>query len=258
MMNNLLYRLSCLLLMIAAATSGAQAAVIYMDDFSGDAGTNLIGQAPDTAPGAETWVGGSGVGYKADGSHTTAFSNAYLAFTPVAGNVYTASADVTGDGGNWAAFGFVTDVASTAFYSDAGPVSSGGYGNILYHRTDVANPTNPKIYPGEDLAGGPLASLDNPTGTLGLKIVLDATDATSANWTMDFYLNNTLVQSGVGAGAGDFSNIGYVGFTNWAGTLSGTIDNFVLEDNTAVPEPGSALLCGMAGLALLLRRRRRS
>ena len=95
---------------IAALTvfvlASAHAAVIYSDDFSGSAGTNLHGTTPDVSTTGQSWVARST--YKADGSFSwESMAAMTLAFTPVDGRVYTLDAKIENITGNhWVQFGF--------------------------------------------------------------------------------------------------------------------------------------------------------
>ena len=235
---------------LALTATSANAATIYSDDFNG-AAVSTLGLAPDVAPGAEVWTG-NGTQYRAIGD-VTGSGSAYLAFAPTVGNVYTLSADVSGGtSGNWAGFGFISsdpDGANAPFYS------LGGYGNFLYYPTTVAG-ANLNTYAGENTGGAQAFSSVAPAGAMNLKVVLDATDATSANWTMEWFLDGSQLRAPTTAVSGDYASISYAGFNNIAGSLTGTVDNFLLEDNTVIPEPSTTALLGLGGLALILRRRK--
>ena len=113
--------------MMGLTVGTANAGTIYSDNFDG-AASSILGLAPDVAPGAEVWVG-NGTGVKANGDHD-GIGSAYLPFTPVAGNVYTLSADVNGTGGVWSYFGFCTsDPDGSPLRHD----SLGSYGSFLYY-----------------------------------------------------------------------------------------------------------------------------
>ena len=215
---------------IASMATSANAATILSDDFDG-VDVSVLGEAPDVAPSGEVWVGytafGS-VGVKANGDFSGGGS-AYLPFTPVAGNVYTLSADVNGTAGApWSYFGFISDnPAGQNLRHD----SMGSYGSFLYYNTTSPG-ANLITYYGENMNGNLTHSGVCVAGVNNLKAVLDATDADSANWTMELFLNGTSIRAAATAPSGDYGNIGYAGFNNIAGGLTGTVDNFLLVDNS--------------------------
>ena len=78
---------------MALSAASANAAIIYMDDFSGSSTAALHGTTPDVTTNGNTWVANSV--YKADGSFTWAeFATMTLAFTPENGTVYTLDAQI--------------------------------------------------------------------------------------------------------------------------------------------------------------------
>src|SRR4051794_24377392 len=104
-----------LLAAAAGLLSGTPApgAVIYSDDFSGVAGSNLDTSAPDVRPGTETWT--AGTAFKQDGTVAVATHTAYLPFVPQPGQLYRLSLDVntTNVNDNFIGLGF-TQLQPTA------------------------------------------------------------------------------------------------------------------------------------------------
>ncbi|KPK47530.1 MAG: hypothetical protein AMK72_08315 [Planctomycetes bacterium SM23_25] len=242
---------------LALTTVTANAATIYSDDFDGGA-SSILGLAPDVAPGGEVWVG-YGTGFYANGDRVGHPHTAYLPFTPAAGNVYTLSADVYATGG-WTYFGFCSsDPDGLAVRHD----TLGSYGSFLYYSTTSAGQNLMTFY-GENMNGNLTHSGVCVAGVNNLKAVLDATDADSANWTMELFLNGTSIRAAATAPVGNYGNIGYAGFNNTAGGGVGTVHSFLLEDNTAVtdevPEPATMALLSLAacGLGGYVRRRRKA
>ena len=100
------------------STAGAGATVIYADDFSGPAGTDLNDTAPDIRSGtdggnsAARWIAFNA--FDADGTvgNEVQSSCALLPFIPGAGEIYTLSLDVntTGGGVDWLALGFTQNI----------------------------------------------------------------------------------------------------------------------------------------------------
>jgi len=69
------------------------------------------------------------------------------------------------------------------------------------------------------------------------------------------YSDGFATRIGTGAGAFDQANYASNAFAFDNATEQQHIDVFVASGFTAIPEPGSALLCGLAGLGFLRRRR---
>ena len=218
--------------LVGMTVASARADVIYYDDFSGATNATLTGTAPAVRPGSETWMANSNGYFKADGTYDAtpnASAGVWLPFTPESGNVYTLSADVTdtGGGGPWTTLSYS---ASNEDKYAAGGVQV--YGIYLYRNT-LADGTVVS-YLGRGLHTA--ASHSVSAGSLALKVVLDAPDPDSANWTMAFIINDALVREPTTAGQGDYGDIKYVGFTTY--TSKGTISNFSLS----TPPPSGMLV----------------
>jgi len=82
--------------------------------------------------------------------------------------------------------------------------------------------------------------------------VLDVSDASSAAWTIEFFLNNVSQGAAVANANGNINDIKYIGFLRF-GNVNGTIDNLLL---TVAPEPATMVLLGLGSLAAVRRRRR--
>jgi len=239
-------------LVIAGST---QAATIYEETFSdGSVGTpiDLDGSTPDTTTGANTWVAsdwqenGSTATSATTGSlNTSADHNAFLAFTPAAGNVYTLSATMTlpvnGDGAGWVALGFAdtNTTDETSFWAnDTAPW-------LLYRpNSEVVTFDGPGV-------SGTSASEGNFAGPISVSLVLDTT---ASAWTAEWFIDGSSVRGPLTYGTNP--TINYVGFGRENGNTS-AVDNFTLTDNTVIPEPASLALLGLGGLALFGVRRRR-
>lgn len=236
---------SFLLFSVLAACASAQTTLIY-DDFSGSGSTSLNGTTPDTSLGGETWIATTGPGtWAADGSVSSSGpSNAFLAFTPSAGHVYTLSLDanpltVTS---SWFALGFGSgdDTGTGTGFQDTG-VSPW----MLLRGDRSGNAVQTFI--GPNTAGG--ANATGATGVVNLKVVLDTT---GPSWTAEWFVNNASIRQNTYT---TNPTINYVGFGDLGG-ITGTVDNFLLTA-TGVPEPATtALTLGLATAALLARRRR--
>lgn len=229
----------------------SQVTTLYSDDFSGLLSVELGGTTPDTTIGTNTWFNANGdnsSSFQADGSVVagSAASGIWLPVDINAGNIYTLSADVdlTSTGSTWISLGYAQ------FASDAAFGGSGGYGTV------IVNPGSVRPFAGLGTAGGGGFYTAAGFAPQQLSIVLDASDANSANWTMEFFENGVSLEGPVTT-TGDFGNINNIGFTTVNGTATGTIDNFSFTV-TAVPEPSTyALLAGVLTLGLVILRRRR-
>lgn len=243
--------------LLAAAQPATAQTILYSDDFSGASTTNLFGQAPDVdnISGTATWTNAFGAGstpFNADGSIDTPTANlntgVYLPFTPQQGNEYVLTGTLntvnpSGEGPHWLGFGFL-DTDSL--------IQNEGYGWVGI-RGNRGSSGDGFIVPGKGVGG--ISNITPPTGVISIEITLDATDASAANWTMSFDINNgSITASNLTASSGSYADISYVGFGK-EGQAGGTIGAFELQQ---VPEPASAglLLGGLAALSLLRRRRR--
>ena len=233
---------------LALATS-AQAAVIYEHGFGGSDGVNLFGTTVDVDNngGGNTWSGTDGV-FEANGD---VYGNAgvWLPFAPTTGNIYQLSGSINYSSGDWITLGFAEGNPDANFNT----LAATPYATTLVAATDVTT------FDGEGLEGAVGHTGAALSGFNDVDIVLDATDASSANWTVAFYLEGALVQgpstvidAGTFPTTADLANIQYVGFSSSGATI-GTIDDFSL---TTIPEPTTTALLGLGGLALILRRRK--
>jgi len=230
------------LLMVAAVSSYASSTevVIFSDDFSGGAATNLNGQAPDVRPGGETWVAVSSPSYfKADGSFVgggtggTRGGSATLAFTPEDGRVYTLDASVTGvtGDGNWIGFGFAQG-QSTAGSTDARFTQGNVIGKAwMLLKGDATGSENSALMNGT-ASNEPWATYtqENPGGDMLMRIVLD-TMGGAGNWSATWYAKRPADP--------DYAiilattnlldeTISSVGFAVSGPTVSGSIESFSL------------------------------
>ena len=237
---------------LAFAAGISQAAtIIYQDDFSGGTG-NLAGEAPDVRLGSETWIalsgGGASGAFRANGTSITGGSGgSFLQFAPSAGNVYklSASIDVTVSSANWISIGFSNGTSGNDFIVDANgaAVVTGGGGDD----NDVFT------FLGDGVSSQAAFDLNND-GLSEIDIILDATDADAANWTMEFIVGGSSIRGPLtkasGSGDGSWADISHVGISH--NDVAGIVESFELS---IIPEPASALL-GSLGILGLLRRRR--
>ncbi len=254
------------------ATAASPGATLIFDSFDNIAtGATINGTTPETSLAGGDWNAstfmfrGNGnqgltVTYPADTNRGAGINlgAGYLSSNP---GVYQLSMDINHPAGfesssSWFGIGFFANYASTN-----NMVANNGSPWMLYRLNG-----NISVYGG---AGTGNARVTNITpavhgAELGvthrLSLVLDTS---GVSWVMRAYVDNYEFDlNGTADGlAYTFTTAptasSWVGFTNGlsgSSTATSAIDNFQLTF-TAVPEPGSALL-GLAGGALLLRRRR--
>ncbi len=228
----------------------ASASTIYSDNFSGSATALLNGAAPTVHNGTSTtWTADSG--WMQNGSVTAYVpgnvngdDNAYLAFTPASGQIYTLTEGVDVPSGTnpyaGTGIGFLpSGFLGTPFTNSAGPSLSAGMpgsgGNGI---TTYAGPgsTNGNAYPAQG------------AGVQDLQVVLN-TEA--AAWTVQFIDNGVTLGSVFTYTTNP--TITAVGFGTEG--VNAQVSNFSL---TAVPEPASLGLFAVGGLGLLLLKRRKT
>jgi hypothetical protein len=256
-------RFATLVFAIDCAQSSLQATtVIYADDFSGSGSLGLQGQELDTASGlaggtsGATWT--AGTAWKADGSKGNGTANAFLAFTPQTGLVYTLSMDnvtVNTTTTEWLAGGFLTGGVgtNTNLYDAAAPwmlirgkVRSGDGG------TDGANDVDNNVHAyGSNLlyGEGSNETLTSPF-TGNFDIVLDTT---GSFWKAEWFFNGVSFHTLDFATVGTNPSITSVGIGGYA-SATGSVGSFSL---TCVPEPTGALAGALLGAGMLRRKRSR-
>lgn len=228
------------------AIQASAAIVLYSDNFSGNVANNLHATTPDTTIGTNTWT--AQTNWKANGSIAgtgtavgAADHSAFLAFTPTTGMVYTLSATLakpagTG-GGMWAGIGFTNNNLTGNFF--------GGTNNAspwMIYRAEIDQIAT---FGGPGTTNGS-GNLSGYTGSQTMTIVLDTT---GAQWEAEWFVGAVSVDTFTYTTNPTISFIG-LGRENGAGA------DFSSFSLTAVPEPSTALLGGLGGLLLLLRRRR--
>mgnify|MGYP006271859483 CR=1 FL=1 len=230
----------------AASASLIVDTVIYADPLDGVSG-DLDGTSPSDRGGTGLVDWDANSVFKANGDIAEGDdSGAWLPFVPTAGNIYQLSADVNTTGSS------NTNQWNTLGFSDAGDTSEDfipqGYATMLLR--DVR--TGATAFTGLGTAGS--SGFDPPAGVVEFAIVLDATDANSANWTAEFFLDGTSLGASATVSSGDFGDITHVGFSTLK-DAAGTVADFQLA--TVIPEPASLALLGLGGLVMLSGRRRK-
>ncbi|MDA8376380.1 MAG: PEP-CTERM sorting domain-containing protein [Planctomycetia bacterium] len=247
-------------LLALSCGSVASAAVIYTDPLTGYAsGTNLNGLTPGPVGNTNKWlaptssnewlsVGTSGV--NANGGN----ANAILAFTPVAGNIYTlqATVAVAGNTSNWGALGFLTsDTNTTATTTFFGSSSS-------WMLARGANGGEDQTFVGPGTGG--LTNVTTVGTNDSVTMTLTLTDNGTSPWTIGYKYtdlgnsSNDSTYSPV-AYSSNPTNIAAVGFGESAANV--TVTNFSLTSNP-IPEPATLGLVAVGALGLLLLKRRKA
>lgn len=261
-----------------------QAAVIYEHSFSGTGGTNLGGIALDTRSGiaggsaSATWTSNTSI--KADGSILSPSGqtsmSAYVPFSPVSGYLYTISVDTTATA---TTVNPTTSLAYTglALYNGAQNINGAVGGQPVIAPitrspdntpNSLDNPSGPfqilrrwhRNSPGTadtGLTQNHLGALGSNAGTWRLSIQLDTTNASNwmYRWLVEDVGTSTPLSEGTWTSVGSLGSnpINSIQIHSHGPMASSTFDNFLV---TAVPEPGSALLCVLAiGVAGLRRKR---
>lgn len=228
------------LLAVIASWQTCQAVTIISETFDGDSSTNLNGTI--TEVGGQTWT--ANTLWKADGSKpATGTGSAWVPFTPAPGNVYTLSLTVNPDistSDDWFALGFASSNDTTVAFH---PTPNNTIAWILNRENDASTSTI-QTFLGPTTGGAASHDLiPNIVGPIDLDIVLDTNPA---NWTVEWFANDMLLRGPVAfASNPNIQFVGFGGLTN----ATGTVDNFVLADDTVVPEPASLAVWSILGLA---------
>lgn len=228
--------LLAILLSISFLAATSIAATVYQDDFSGPAGTDLNGLAPDVAPAGVVWAAGND--FNADGTVTwdsdTLGDTIYLPIDGVEqGHVCELSAKLnsTSSGGtnnDWLGIGF-TEIEPNPEqrWFDDGTLTNPLYWGMS-RRDDSASFDETFTGPGR---------LENPlaVGTISADKIRIVIDATTDTWTAKWYFTDPDYNGGVeslertvdvpAANQGLFN---YVAITS--NRINGSIDDFLYTD----------------------------
>jgi hypothetical protein len=257
MKDNIFKSLLTILAVVLCALSASEAAVGYLDPLDGGDVT-LTGTAPEDrgGTGSADWTANSDGVFRANGNVDggVGADGVFLPFTPTSGYIYTLSADVNTTSGNGNTARFITlGFAQSNGNDQFGDPAVTGYGTMLVRENRGA--AQGRSFPGSR-AIGDYTNFETTAGAQELRIVLDAQDGISTNWTMAFYSDNgsgmTLRNGPTKVDNGDYGDIRYVGFTRLDG--DGTVSNFELS---VIPEPASLWMVGLGMAALMGRRRLR-
>ncbi len=254
--------ISLIALLVVVATSAANGAIIYQDNFDGSASTNLNGLPPDidNNGGTNTWQAYSG--YKANGlmpsGNIAVNQGAWLSFAPQAGNIYQLSASMTGVGpdgtsASWYALGFAQNVPTTLETGDNRFTVAPTLGKawMLFRANNPTTNTN-QYFLGNTTSGTAGAaswttgSPLNEGGDIDLRIVLDTNPTI---WTATFYAkrptDSNYTQVSPTALPLNAQDIQAIGIARTSGNVSGNVTFFQLA---TIPEPmsGSLILVGLS------------
>ena len=243
--------------------------VIFSEDFAGTSGgVGSLDNTLEDQSGAQ-W---SANGFATDNGvlNTGQFEgSAVLAFTPMVGNIYSLSLDVTSSSNRWVGLGFSTNGpvengAGDAQLNRPGDrfAQSGGQSWFLYRPDANSVAEEVQIFGGPNTANG-IADTDvdfdaTITAPRTLTVILDTTaDLSGASYQADYFIDGvSLLSAGPATISQPLSSIGVVGFT-FEGPAGGatppiTVDNFLFE---SIPEPSTTILAALGVLGLMRRRR---
>jgi hypothetical protein len=265
--------------MVAAfCCSIANAQIIYSNNFSLGAASDINGTAPTMAynyaggSSSATWSDALGIHdtnatgavyFGANGSVPGTPDSLLLPFTPQSGYVYTLIASLTfsGNPGNWVGLGFAQNYSTNALYG-YGRFSDTGNGGPNGQDWMIATESSGNVQTfysrnGQHFSQNGFFTAAGAPETLSLEVVLDTT---TTLWTMAQYING--VQAGTTYTYTANPTIGSVGLTET--TMGAPTDvqwNNIMLTATPVPEPSALALTG-AGLTTMvlvsLYRRRRN
>jgi hypothetical protein len=239
-----------------AVTAFAQT-TIYSDSFARVGG--LLGSAPDVRTGSETWVAAA-AGRTTDGSiltFTTDRGNAFLPFTPEAGNIYelSVSARTNVTDNNWLALGFMqpgANIGGGAVGNFAFASAAGGYAWALIRGNGAS-----ASFAGLGATDGQGGAATGTHASGSFHTIMIRLDTTDPQWSFQSFVNGTAIAPAYTYPVGGNPIIGAVGLSTAGGAaVNWDFDDFQL---TLIPEPSTyaAIFGGLALIGLLIRRRMR-
>jgi len=226
------------------AAVGAQAGILFQDDFSGVSTNGLNGTTPDVTQAGATWVASDAV-FKADGSIVDSSNKgAWLAYAFEANKTYTLSADIISSAAaDWIGFGFAQSVNAAGRHTEA---SVQGRAWLLTSEAGqqvfVGPRATNKVYDNEIIT-------DTTSAFSTYTLTLDTTDASDVLLSVN--MGGTTVVDEESMGAFADLNPGSFGFSTDAGS-AGTIDNLSLS---VIPEPATLGMVAAFGGGILFVRR---
>jgi hypothetical protein len=224
------------IVLLSARHLQGQTNIIISDPFTGSAGILLNGTAPQDhgGTGSDPWIQPAN-DMTLTGTNVSCANgineNAFLPFTPSAGNIYVLSADLNpfASGGDWLAIGFSQN-ANDGQWHNAGNSASGW----ILARGSGSGQTG-QTFLGPETGGG--AAIGTYEGLHTYSVVLDTT---LVNWTFQYFIDGVSVRGPVAYSGtvGVNPTINYVGFGHLGGVLC-TVDNFSIKTipQTKISDP---------------------
>ena len=216
--------------------------VLYQDDFLGDT-YSLNGVRPETTIDSAAWSA-DGL-FTSDGTVAPQQGAAILPFEPRAGTIYRLQTRFTNGSAGWLAVGFKS---SDQISGSAACHTADGWGWVL---SQVSAENNQQAFLGF-AAANPVISgnIVDSTSAIDVQIELDTTGGESGAgaWTVTYKLN------GIDQGTYDLDNavktgIHYVGFSRNGGSVSATIEQFILSDTMPVSSDSEPAIVDIAIVA---------
>ncbi len=237
------------------AVSSAKADIIYSQAF--DAATPAQLHGSTVTGGTEVW--NANTLFQTDGTLSgLTRSMALLPFTPVGGEIYELSMDVTNLESGFMGIGFADEISFAGGNANADRMITGSavnYGMMFLNPFQLS--TNGMAFStyssGSNIMDSNvfLTGTVNDSGPFSLKIVMDTTDT---NWTTEYFIDGDSKNFFTHVGA--LTNIDSVGINTGLATDATTFSNFQLQTLSAIPEPSSLAMFALSGLVILARRRR--
>lgn len=241
-------------LFACASREAVAQTTIYSDTFSGSPG-QLVGSAPETRPGSETWGGSTAI----QTTETVAYATntnpwiytAWLPLSPATGVTYslsvtvnTAAAGLYQGGGDWVAVGFGNFATGADMAGRGGPWSLlQNNGGAQFFRADTSVPPAPFL----------TKSSGTYTPASAHTLRVDFIRAADGSAVASYYIDGSSVTT-YNYSSGTAPTITGVGFGTYYQPTTTTFDNFTLTA-TAVPEPATyAMLAGMGVLGIAALR----
>ena len=194
-----------LCLLVFSMATAVSAKILYQDDFSGDSGTLLDGQAPDIAPGDEVWLAGDDIAANGVATYdgTVYGDSAYLPFNFETGKLYVLTVEFTNvsssvNTDDWVGVGFTETTEPANRFMETG---------VHYWALSRYQTNNDQAFLGVRTNEG--LGNSSTTGARTLTITIDTVDP--ANWevTFDFAGLDTLS----GTDTTPATGVNYVSFT---------------------------------------------
>ncbi len=224
-------KLFAVILSLLSVSVSANAAIIYEDNFDGDAGTPLNGLVPDIAPEGVTWFAGANFAANGYGTYDNIVygDTAYLPITLESGNIYilTVDIDCVNTGNKWAGVGFTVNTntdAANRFMEDG-----------LYYWALTRGATE---Y--DQCFGGVRTNNGIVSTTTGADNITITVDTTEPSWVITWGFDGAFTTSFTTASPA--TDVRYVAFTSNSCDID--IDYFKLEmlagkPSNPVPADGS-------------------